>query len=276
MLGAVPIRAYALCIIVGIVAATWLGERRWRQRGGEPGVVSDLLVWAVPAGVVGARAYHVVTNPELYFADGRDPVRMFYIWNGGLGIWGAVMGGGVAVYVVARRRGLPFADLADAIAPCLALAQAIGRVGNWFNQELFGRPTDLPWGLRIDPENRPSGYEHVSTFHPTFLYEAGWNLFLVWLLLAVDRRARLNSGGLFALYVMGYTVGRAWIEYLRIDPANDVLGLRLNEWTSLALFIAAAAYLFVARSRSGGRMTPQHEVSQLSAPDAPPPHERPR
>lgn len=252
-LGPVPIRAYALCIIAGVAAAAALGERRWRARGGNPGTITDLLFWAIPGGVIGARLYHVLTNPELYFAEGRDPLRAFYVWNGGLGIWGAIAGGALAVYVATRRQGISFLDLADALAPCLPLAQAIGRLGNWFNQELFGRPTDLPWGLEISPSNRPEEFKDSSTFHPTFLYEASWNLGLVMFLLWAERRFQLSRGRLFALYVMGYTLGRAWIEYLRVDPANDVLGLRLNEWTSLVLFVAAFGYLVFAGRRSPSR-----------------------
>ena len=204
-LGPVPLRAYALCIIAGIAAAAFLGERRWRARGGQPGVITDLLLWAIPSGVVGARLYHLATNPELYFAAGREPLRALYIWNGGLGIWGAVAGGAVGVYLAARRNELPFRDLADVLAPCLPLAQAIGRLGNWFNQELFGRPTDLPWGLEISTQNRPEEYASSPTFHPTFLYEASWNLALVGLLIWAERRFRLRGGRLFALYVVGYT-----------------------------------------------------------------------
>lgn len=249
-LGPVPVRAYALCIIVGIVAAIWLAERRWVARGGSPGVISDIALWAVPFGIVGGRLYHVVTDPQLYFGPGRDPWRAFAVWNGGLGIWGAVALGALGVWLGARRAGVPFSDLAWAIAPAVPLGQAIGRWGNWFNQELFGRPTDLPWGLAIDPENRPEGYESVETFHPTFLYESMWDLALVAGLLWVSKQYRVTGAQLFALYVMGYTLGRGWIEYLRIDSVNHLFGVRLNVWTSIVVFLAAAVGFWVATRRA--------------------------
>jgi prolipoprotein diacylglyceryl transferase len=224
--------------------------------------------------VVGARLYHVATNPELYFAPGRDPLRALYIWHGGLGIWGGVAGGALGVFVYARRNDIPFRDLADALAPCLPLAQAIGRFGNWFNQELFGRPTDLPWGLEISPQNRPESYKSSPTFHPTFLYEATWDLALVGVLIWAERRFRLTGGRLFALYVMGYTAGRAWIESLRVDPANMLWGLRLNEWTSLVLFLAGLAYLIVFRragTPAAQKTSPVAHVEQADAAEDPRP-----
>jgi prolipoprotein diacylglyceryl transferase len=253
-LGPVPIRAYALCIIAGVVVAIWLGDRRWLARGGRPGQVGDIAVWAVPFGLVGGRLYHVITDWKLYFGPGQDPVAALYVWQGGLGIWGAISLGALGAYIGARRGGIKFPPFADALAPGLALAQAIGRWGNWFNQELFGRPTTLPWGLQIDPENRPPGYAGYDTFHPTFLYESLWDLGVAGVVIWADRRFRLGHGRAFALYVAAYTVGRAWIEYLRIDPVqeSDVFGLRLNDWTSLGLFVAAVAYLAVsARLRPG-------------------------
>ena len=243
-LGPFPLRAYALCILVGIAAAVWLGERRWVARGGLPGQVSDVALWAVPFGIVGGRVYHVLTDSRSYFGEGGNPVAALYIWQGGLGIWGAIALGGVGAYIGARRAGLVFPPLADALAPGIILAQAIGRVGNWFNQELFGRPTDLPWALEIpDATKRPAGYEQFSTFHPTFLYEALWNLAVLALLLWADRRFRMGHGRVFALYVAAYCTGRAWIEMLRIDPveASDVLGVRLNVWTSILLLLLAVA-----------------------------------
>jgi prolipoprotein diacylglyceryl transferase len=166
-LGPLPIRGYALCILLGVVVAIWLGERRWVQRGGQRGAVSDIAVWAVPFGLVGARLYHVATDPQLYFGEGKSPITALYIWRGGLGVWGAIALGALGGYIAARRRGIKFRALADALAPGIALAQAIGRWGNWFNQELFGRPTSLPWGLRIDPANRPDQYADAVTFRPT-------------------------------------------------------------------------------------------------------------
>jgi prolipoprotein diacylglyceryl transferase len=243
------VRAYALCIIAGIIAAAWLGERRWVKSGGQSGVIGDIALWAVPFGLIGGRLYHVITDPELYFKAGRDPWAAFYIWQGGLGIWGAIALGALGAWIGARSKGVRFGDVAGALAPAIPLAQAIGRWGNWFNQELFGRPTDLPWGLRIDPDRRPDGYEGSATFHPTFLYESLWDLGVVGLVLWVSARFKVTGGRLFAVYVMGYTAGRGWIEYLRIDTANHVLGLRLNVWTSVIVFAAAAAY-FVAAGRA--------------------------
>src|SRR5688572_30811050 len=175
-LGPFPIRAYALCIIAGIVVAVWLGDRRWQERGGKPGQVGDIAIWAVPFGIVGGRLYHVITDNGNYFGEGRNPVTALYIWQGGLGIWGAIALGALGAYIGARRAGVKFPPLADALAPGIVIAQAIGRLGNWFNQELFGKPTDLPWALEIpDVASRPSGFEQFATFHPTFLYELLWN-----------------------------------------------------------------------------------------------------
>ena len=254
-LGPVPIRGYALCIILGIVVAIWIGERRWVARGGTAGEVSDLAVWAVPFGLVGGRLYHVITDWQLYFGEDRNPVTALYVWRGGLGIWGAIALGALGVVIGARRRHIRLLPMLDAIAPGVLVAQAIGRWGNWFNQELFGRPTDLPWGLEIDPLNRPEGYPLNETFHPTFLYESLWNLAAFAVLVWLDRRLRLGHGRVVALYVMLYTLGRGWIENLRIDEVQlvDVLGLRLNVWTSIVLFLAASAYFAWATRRRPGR-----------------------
>jgi prolipoprotein diacylglyceryl transferase len=252
-LGPVPIRAYAICIIVGVIVAVWMGNRRWIARGGRPGTVADIAVWAVPFGLVGARLYHVVTDYQLYFGPGRDPLRAFAVWEGGLGIWGGIALGALGAWIGCRRRGIPLPAMADALAPGIVLAQAIGRLGNWFNQELFGAPTTLPWGLRIDPEHRPAGYEQDATFHPTFLYEGVWNVGVAALVIWADRRFKLGHGRAFALYVAGYTLGRGWVEYLRIDPVNHVAGLRLNVWTSIALFVAAVLYIAISAKLRPGR-----------------------
>ncbi len=255
-LGPFPIRAYALCIILGVVVAVWMGERRWIARGGKAGQIGDIAIWAVPFGIVGGRLYHVITDNGNYFGAGKDPVAALYIWQGGLGIWGAVALGALGAYIGARRTGIKFLPLADALAPGIVVAQAIGRWGNWFNQELFGKPTDLPWALEIpDVAKRPDGYEQFSTFHPTFLYECVWDLGVAGLVIWADRRFRLGYGRAFALYVAAYCVGRGWIEYLRIDPveANDVFGLRLNVWTSVVLFLAAAGYFVWSSRRHPGR-----------------------
>lgn len=263
-LGDVPIRAYALCIILGVVAAVWLGEKRWIARGGTAGEVGDIALWGVPFGLIGARAYHVATDHGLYFGDGRDPVDALKIWEGGLGIWGAIAGGVLGGLIACRRKGIRMLPMLDALAPSLLLAQAIGRWGNYFNQELFGRPTTQPWGLEIDADKLPKNPDGTAfdtvenfpdgppyTFHPTFLYECLWNLGAMGLVVYLDRKLRLGFGRAFALYVMAYCAGRGWIENLRIDyvEANDILGLRLNVWTSIVLFILALAYFVVAGRR---------------------------
>ncbi|MTE18591.1 prolipoprotein diacylglyceryl transferase [Streptomyces sp. TRM43335] len=246
VLGPIPLRGYAFCIIAGVFVAVWLGGKRWVARGGQPGTVADIAVWAVPFGLVGGRLYHVVTDYQLYFGEGRNWVDAFKIWEGGLGIWGAIALGAVGAWIGCRRRGIPLPAYADAIAPGIALAQAIGRWGNWFNQELYGRPTELPWAVSID-----NGVD-TGTFHPTFLYESLWCVGVALLVIWADRRFTLGHGRAFALYVAAYTVGRFWIEYLRIDEAHEILGLRLNNWTSIAVFLGAVAYIVLsARLRPG-------------------------
>jgi prolipoprotein diacylglyceryl transferase len=254
-LGPVPIRGYALCIILGIVAAIWIGERRWVARGGSPGEVSDLAVWAVPFGLVGGRLYHVATDYQLYFGEESNPVSALYLWRGGLGVWGAIAMGALGVVIGARRKGIKLLPVLDAMAPGVLIAQALGRWGNWFNQELFGRPTDLPWGLEIDVDHRPVGYLDVETFHPTFLYEFLWCVAAFFVVVWADRRFRLGHGRVLALYVMAYTLGRGWIEMLRVDDVQlqDVLGVRLNVWTSIVLFVLAATYFVVVGRRHPGR-----------------------
>lgn len=256
-LGPVPLRGYALCIVAGIIVAVWLSERRWVARGGRPGEMQDVALWAVPFGIVGARLYHVATDHELYFGEGRSPWNILYIWHGGLGIWGGIAGGALGAIIYARRRGIRLLPLLDVIGPTCLVAQAVGRWGNWFNQELYGKPTDLPWGLEIDPANYPSGLDFAAgtTFHPTFLYEFVWNLAGFALIVLLERRFRIGHGRVMALYVMVYTAGRSWIEMLRIDTVelDDVLGLRFNVWTSIVLFLAAAAYFVWSRRRHPGR-----------------------
>src|SRR3954466_3067019 len=229
-LGPLPLRGYALCIIAGIIAAIWIGERRWVGRGGRPGEVTDLALWAVPFGVIGGRLYHVITDHDLYFGEGQSAVYALYIWRGGLGIWGAIALGGVGVWIGARRKGMRVPAVLDALAPGVLIAQAMGRLGNWFNQELFGRPSTEWWALKIDPQNRPPGYEQYATFQPTFLYESIWNVAAFFFVVWADRRFKLGHGRVMALYVMAYTLGRGWIETLRIDTAQNehALALRPN------------------------------------------------
>lgn len=256
-LGPIPVRAYALCILAGIVVAILVGNRRWIARGGLAGDVADIAVWAVPFGIVGGRIYHVVTDWQLYFGPtGSGWVNALRIWDGGLGIWGAIALGGVGAWIGCRRRGIPLPPFADAIAPGIALAQALGRFGNWFNQELFGAPTDLPWGLEISPGKRPPGYEQFATFHPTFLYESIWCVAVAGMVIWADRRWRMGHGRVFALYVLLYSLGRGVIETLRIDDANRFYGVRLNVFTSIVIAVGALVYLVISARRRPGREDP--------------------
>jgi prolipoprotein diacylglyceryl transferase len=250
-LGPVPIRGYAICVILGVVVAVVVGDRRFQARGGPKGVMADIATWAVPFGLVGARLYHLATNPELYWGGPGRPgtIGALKIWDGGLGIWGGVLFGALGAWIACRRYHLNYAVLADALAPAMPLAQAVGRWGNWFNQELYGRPTGLPWGLHIDPAHRMPGYLNVAYYQPTFLYESIWDVGVALVVIALDRRYRFTRGRAFALYVMLYTAGRGWIEALRIDDAHRFFGLRLNDWTSVLVFVAAGAYFVLFRPR---------------------------
>ncbi|MFE0146737.1 prolipoprotein diacylglyceryl transferase [Nonomuraea sp. NPDC059007] len=253
-LGPIPIRAYALCIVLGVIIAVWMSERRWRARGGAPGTMIDIAVPAVIFGLIGGRLYHVITDWQLYFGPEapNEPYEALFIWNGGLGIWGAVALGAVGVWLTCRKRGISLSAVADTVAPGIAIGQAIGRWGNWFNQELYGGPTDLPWGLEIDI-NKDGTVDGL--YHPTFLYESIWNLVLAFVLIWAGKRFTLRHGRLFALYVAGYTLGRFWIEGLRIDPVGGVdhavtfLSLRINQWTAIVLFVAALAFFFATRGK---------------------------
>ncbi|PPJ38435.1 prolipoprotein diacylglyceryl transferase [Nocardia nova] len=266
--GPFPLRAYAICIIIGIIVAIWWGERRWRERGGEQGKVLDVAMFAVPFGLVGGRLYHVATDWEKYFGAGGHPINALKIWEGGLGIWGAVLLGGVGAWIGCRVYRIPLPAFGDAIAPAILLAQAIGRLGNYFNQELYGRKTDLPWGLeiylRFDSDGQLDMMNGVSTgvvekvVQPTFLYELIWNLLGVLVLVAVDKRWRIGHGRLFALYVAIYTFGRFWVELLRDDEATHIFGIRVNSYTSAIVFLCALAYFALA---SKGRET----AAQLAA-----------
>ncbi|MGN6333143.1 MAG: prolipoprotein diacylglyceryl transferase [Motilibacteraceae bacterium] len=268
-LGPFPLRAYAFCIIIGIVLAVVIGDRRWVARGGLSGTMGDVAIWAVPFGIVGGRLYHVITTPEPSWGSGGHPIRALYIWEGGLGIWGAVLLGGIGAWIGCRRRGIPLPPFADALAPGLLVAQAVGRWGNWFNQELFGRPTTLPWGLEIDPARRPAGYEQYATFHPTFLYESLWCLLAAAIVVWADRRFRMGHGRVFALYVALYTVGRSVTEALRIDTAEHFLGLRLNQWTCVVVFVGAVAYIVIsARLRPGREEVVDPRVEEGDVPAA--------
>ena len=253
-IGPATFHYYALCIIAGISVAIWLGRKRYVANGGLADDVSEAAIWAVPFGIIGGRIYHVITSPQQYFGSGGNPVDALRIWQGGLGIWGAISMGafGAFLYFRTHKTTLSFLHFLDALAPGVVIAQAIGRVGNWFNQELFGKPTSLPWGLEIDLRNRPSGFENYLTFHPTFMYEAIWCLLVAFILIKLPlffRRIIKNQGDVFALYVCGYTLGRLWIEALRIDDANYVLGLRLNIWVSLIVIASSVVYLIRSNRR---------------------------
>ncbi len=252
--GPLTIHFYALCIITGIAAAIWIGRKRYANLGGNPDDVSEVAIWAVPFGIIGGRIYHVVTSPSQYFGSNGNPIDALRIWEGGLGIWGAISLGAVGAYLYFKthKTSLNFRQLLDSLAPGVIVAQAIGRIGNYFNQEVFGKPTELPWGLEIDSVNRPNGFESYSTFHPTFLYELLWCLVVAVLLIklpGVLKQITSKQGDVFALYIFGYTAGRVWIETLRIDEANLILGLRLNIWVSLIVLIAASAYLIASKRR---------------------------
>ncbi len=257
-LGPFPLRAYALWIILGIVVAIWWGEKRWAARGGQQGVVIDTALWAIPFGLVGGRLYHVATDWYRYFGEGKNPVDALKIWDGGLGIWGAVALGAVGAYIGLRQQGIrAIGAFGDAVAPGIVLAQGIGRLGNYFNQELYGRETDVPWALEIYQRyDETYGYSQavgrstgqvLATVHPTFLYELLWNVLVAILLVLIDRRFRLGHGRLFALYVALYCFGRFWVELLRADSATEVLGLRINTIVSVVVMVAALIYVWRAR-----------------------------
>ena len=258
-LGPIPIRAYALCIIAGIIVALVIGYRRWEQRGGERGVIYDIALWAVPFGLVGGRLYHVMTDWQTYFGPhGKGLGKAIAVWEGGLGIWGAVALGGVGAWIACRRRGISLPAFGDAIAPGIVLAQAIGRLGNYFNQELTGGPTTLPWGLELFYRRSADGTvdvlnlngvstgEVAQVVHPTFLYELLWNVLVFALLIFVDRRFKIGHGRLFAMYVAAYCVGRFWVELMRVDPATQFGGIRVNSFTSTLVFLGAIAYILLA------------------------------
>jgi prolipoprotein diacylglyceryl transferase len=253
-IGPATFHYYALCIIAGISVAIWLGRKRYVANGGLADDVSEAAIWAVPFGIIGGRIYHVISSPQQYFGSGGNAVDALRIWQGGLGIWGAISMGafGAFLYFRTHKTTLNFSHFLDALAPGVVIAQAIGRVGNWFNQELFGKPTSLPWGLEIDLRNRPTGFENYLTFHPTFMYEAIWCLLVAYILIKLPiffKRIVKNQGDVFALYVCGYTLGRLWIEALRIDDANYVLGLRLNIWVSFIVIASSVVYLIRSNRR---------------------------
>jgi prolipoprotein diacylglyceryl transferase len=263
-IGPLTIRGYGLMILLGIVSAVWLTGRRWTRQGGEWDLVIRMSLWGVGGGIVGARIYHVITSWSELPDEWWGP---FAIWRGGLGIWGAIIGGVIGGGIVVYRDGASIPKMLDAAAPGVLLAQAIGRWGNWFNQELFGEPTTLPWGLEIDLSHRPSEVANFETFHPIFLYESVWNLIGVVLLLWVSSRFALKAPSIFALYVMWYSLARmTFEETLRIDPSNEILGLRLNHYVAIGTFLAGAYLLYWASQREESPTTRAREKKGRRAP----------
>ena len=259
-IGPLAIHAYGLMIALGVIVAVWLAGRRLEAAGtGTRDQMSGIAVRAVVAGIIGARIYYILTDKS---EPWREPGRWLKIWNGGLGIPGGLIAGILVGVWAARRVGVSASGLLTATAPAIPLAQAIGRWGNWFNQELFGRPTTLPWGLEIDDEHLPAGYASGTLFHPTFLYESLWNVALCLVLLQVDKRMSLRPGRLMAVYVAGYSVGRFWIEGLRIDPANSGGGWRLNQWTAVIAFVLSVGYLMVDAARHRRAVPPLDYVAE--------------
>ncbi|WP_129659014.1 prolipoprotein diacylglyceryl transferase [Rothia uropygialis] len=270
-LGPLTIHAYALCILLGIVICLWLTSKRWQSLGEDPERIWDIAIWAIPFGLVGARMYHVlITAPGDYFGPGRNPVDALKIWEGGIGIMGAVTVGGLGAWIACRRMGLSLAKFADAAAPGILIAQGIGRWGNWFNQELFGKPTTLPWGLEINPmsHNFPAQYAPGTLFHPTFLYESLWDIIGGLILLWLSQRVIRTRGQVFWAYVMYYGIGRFLIElFLRIDESDVFLGLRIHVWTSGFLVLLALVMLTVVsrrRRRRTEEIRPSEESDALS------------
>lgn len=246
MIGPVKIYFYALCILAGVVAAVWIADRRLVARGAASGVALDIALWTLPVAIVGARIFHVITHSSDYFYPGADLTAVFKIWEGGIAIYGGLIGGAVGAWIGTNRAGIKFWSFADAVAPGILLAQAIGRWGNYFNQELYGLPTTLPWGLEINKNNPafPSGLDEGTLFHPTFLYESIWSLVGVAVLLLLDRRLSLRWGTMFGAYLIVYSVGRLITENLRIDPSDIILGLRTNVWSAIAGIAVGVAIIY--------------------------------
>jgi len=261
-LGPIRVHFYALFILIGIALAIWIGSRRFKQRGGQAGMILDIALWAVPFGIVGGRIFHVLTHWDYYFYAGADLTKVFAVWEGGLAIFGALILGSVGAFIGARTAGIKFLAFADAIAPGVLVAQAIGRIGNYFNNELFGLPTTLPWGLEISTANPayPAGLPAGVLFHPTFLYELIWNLMGFAVLIWLDRKLKLRWGQMFAAYLITYSIGRAFIESIRIDPSDIFFGLRTNVWSAI-FTIAIGVALFV-----WSRRTHQEEETSVYLP----------
>ncbi len=251
--GPLTLHVYGLAYVVGLLAAIWIGTKLWESRGGSRELVYEAATWGFPAGIIGGRLYHVITSwnelPDAWWGP-------FAIWEGGMGIWGGIAVGVLVGWWRVHRAGADTALFADAAAPSILVAQAIGRIGNYFNQEIFGKPTDLPWGLEIDPDNRPAGYEQFDTFQPMFLYEGLWCLALAAILIVLYRRGTFRPPGLFALYVAGYSAFRIFAETQRLDPANEILGMRVNFWVAIALMVTGLVAFWYSQKRAGGAGAP--------------------
>jgi prolipoprotein diacylglyceryl transferase len=264
-LGPLFVHAYGLAYVVAIAVAVLITGRRWQARGGDPALAQEVALWGVPAGLIGGRLYFLATSWNEVPHHWWGPLA---IWHGGLGIWGGIAGGVLGGYVAVRRRGADVPAFMDAVAPALLVAQAIGRIGNWFNQELFGGPTTLPWGLEIDPAHRPARYAQFATFHPTFLYELIWNLALAGALVLLGRRRDIRPPGIFALYVAGYSLARVGEELLRVDPSKHVLGMRLNFWVASALTVAGLIWFWRSQRRPRASAASDQPPSRTVSPDA--------
>lgn len=249
--GPIPIRAYAICVVLGIIAGLWVASVRYRKIGGQPGMILDIATVAIPVGLLGARLYSVLTDYGLYFGRGRDWTNVFRIWDGGLGIPGAVAGGALGAWIVCRRAQLRLAPVAGAVAPGLAFAQAIGRWGNWFSQQLYGRPSTLPWAVEISPEHRLAGYVNVATFQPAFLYESLWDALVGVMVIVAARRFLLPGDRTFALYAGLYALGRFWTQGLEINYSPHLLGLRIDQVTMILILACAGVYLYLTRHERG-------------------------
>lgn len=254
-LGPLRIHIYALCILLGIGLATWITDARLSKRGAERGVVLDIILWAVPLGIIGARFYHVFTHPADYFYEGADLMKVFYIWEGGNAIFGSLLGGAVGAWIGCKQTGIRFWSFADALAPAMLIAQATGRLGNYFNHELFGQPTTLPWGLEIESTNPafPAGLPEGTLFHPMFLYEILWNLLGAFVIIVLERKPYLRWGKAFGVYLIWYGIGRSVFETYRLDSSETFLSIRTNVWAALLAIVVGVLIILIQNRRHPGK-----------------------
>ncbi|MEG2490647.1 MAG: prolipoprotein diacylglyceryl transferase [Aurantimicrobium sp.] len=254
-LGPLRIHIYALCILLGIGLATWITDARLSKRGAERGVVLDIILWAVPLGIIGARFYHVFTHPADYFYEGADLMKVFYIWEGGNAIFGSLLGGAVGAWIGCKQTGIRFWSFADALAPAMLIAQATGRLGNYFNHELFGQPTTLPWGLEIESTNPafPAGLPEGTLFHPMFLYEILWNLLGAFVIIVLERKLYLRWGKAFGVYLIWYGIGRTVFETYRLDSSETFFSIRTNVWAALLAIVVGVLIILIQNRRHPGK-----------------------